>query len=71
MKIDISHIIERNHISASFCVPLRLTRLGPDDMADHMEKIRPLLAGMVDSPRDRARAMEECWERFNGTFRWN
>jgi len=71
MKLDFNDILERNHIAASFRIPLRLTQLGPDDMGDHMTNIKPLIEEMVPSYRGRAKAMEECWERFCNTFRWN
>ena len=71
MKISSDHILERKQIAGAFCVPLRLTRLGPDDMADHKCQLKPLLAEMIPSKRYRGMAMENCFERFARTFRWN
>jgi len=72
MGNDLSDILlERQAIEKSFSVPLRLTRLGPEDMGRHMRELDPLLREMIKSNRNLAMAKERCWERFVDMFRWN
>lgn len=71
MKLSFNIIQEREHIAAGFGIPLRLTRLGPDDLASHMTEIRPLLTGLAGSYQDMAEYLSQCFERFDRTFKWN
>lgn len=72
MENDLDDILlERQMIAGSFSVPLRLTRLGPEDMGQHMREMEPLLKKMIKSNKHFAMAKECCWERFVNTFRWN
>jgi len=57
-------ILLRKFHNNTYYPPLRLTRLEAEDLADHQDKLRPLLREQYKSNIQYQQALCDCWERL-------